>query len=321
MTKIKQGITLFLTALLSINIGTVRAEEGDEAVAAPASEAEVAKPSIASHVTAIVKNKFKTLAEGYKQARDNTGRSKVHWYITRDLGNMQDSASWEANQKIMEATIITGSIRIVCIEQGSAHVIRYYDQDTLAAYGKEVGLPFNDTGAPYHDVNADFRTLSQDVPFYYTNMESGMVMKCLLRRDDKGNPFAMFMQGFARIIQTNDVIAVDPQLVLSFFKCFGAFCKVACGAQRGKGKFYYIWSQNARAEFSQVLLTRTFDLLLQEDKRNAIFTEKEQMDMQIHPTQNYPNTLRSWSTSFMDGYNGTDPTRFIYQGDASNKRR
>jgi hypothetical protein len=133
----------------------------------------------------------------------------------------------------------------------------------------------------------------------------------------------MFMQGFARIIQTNKMIAIDPQIVPTFFRCFGAFCKIACGAQKGaKGKFYYIWAQDKRAEFGEVVLTRTFDLLLQEDKRNALFTEKEQTSIQIHPTQNYPSTFRSWSTSFMDGFKGTNANKFIYQAiDPGSKRR
>lgn len=240
--------------------------------------------------------------------------SRIDLNMLGDLNLAADPEYWRPYERYFQAEINNNTVEITCAQQGSAHLIRNFSPDTLDAYGTQAGYPFNDPVAPYHDANADFRTLSQDVPFVFIHLPSGLAIQCQLRRDDKGNPFAMFMLRFVRVIANGELITLNSRVISDFFKNFGAFTKIACGAQNAKspGKFYYVWSQRKQTVFDRDVLVRTFNLLLQEDKKNKVFSEAEQLELGIHPTQKYDGTYKVWGNYFMDGYKNTNATSFTY---------
>ena len=144
-----------------------------------------------------------------------------------------------------------------------------------------------------------------------------MAVQCQLRRDDKGNPSALFIYRFIRIISDNELLSINAQEVPEFFRTFGAFCKIACGAQTGQGKFYYVWAQRQKSEFTKNVMTRTLNLLLQEIERNKSFYGAEQAELGIGPTQRFDLTYSNWANAFMNGYNGTNAKKFTYNDPTS----
>ena len=264
------------------------------------------------------KTRVKDLRELFRMAGTDpktnlrTAESRIAAYTITDLTLIKNSEFWRPYERYFEAHITNGAVEIVCAQQGANHLIRNFSPETLDTYGTEPGYPFNDPVAPYHDANYEFRTLSQDVPFIYTYIKSGMALQCQLRRDDKGNPGALFIHRFTRLIVDQDLLSIELPEVDEFFRTFGAFAKIACGAQEGKGNFYYVWAQRKKSDFTKDVMARTFNLLIQEEKRNKSFYESEQTKIGIHPAQRYDLTLGRWANLFMLGYNGANAKKFTY---------
>jgi hypothetical protein len=328
MTKLKYIKPLLVLAALASSefIKTGVADAIDPAELSASAAAPIGGPVKVPGKSGIPREQLDSLKQLFMMTKDGKllRESRIDLNMLGDLNLAGDAEYWRPYERYFEATIVNNSVEITCAQQGAAHLIRNFSPDTLDAYGTEAGQPFNDPAAPYHDANADFRTLSQDVPFVFIHLRSGLAIQCQLRRDDSGKPFALFMLRFVRTIANGQLVTINAREAGQFFKTFGAFVKIACGAQAkgGKGgKFYYVWAQRKQSEFTRDILVRTFNLLLQEDKKNKAFSEPEQLELGIHPTQKYDGAYKAWGNSFMDGYTNTDAAKFIYNDRPVLKRK